>query len=237
MTQSTISEYNTKTEFFDRGNERLVTEVFKKQTKKLDLDIHYRHNMIPFSLLLKYATDERDEVENRCKGEYSRRGEPCSNYGSCWGCPPHSPSLNKYNKDDWKHVLVWCMWIMWDQVSEQIDSNNRYFYLMNSDRTLSPMMWKYGRKLERTLGGKMMCSGRCQVCKKCRAEQNEPCLHPNKRRSSLEALGINVVELSREVLDHEIDWYRSWQGEIETPEYITQVYGILTDNKEPKQKV
>ncbi len=42
-----------------------------------------------------------------------------------------------------------------------------------------------------------MIGGNCQMCPACAAVSDQPCRHPSKARTSLEALGVDVVGLQR----------------------------------------
>jgi len=154
-----------------------------------------------------------------------RHGIVCSNSGTCYSCPPLSPTLEKYNKLNYKNVLVYCFWVDWDF---KINSDNQYFRLINANRTLSPFAWNYGQKLEIVLDGKDIIDGRCHLCIKCNYPNG--CLFPDKRRSSLESLGVDASRLSSEVLKHEIQWYHKKS----IPKYLTVIHSLLTNSDEPK---
>ena len=180
-------------------------QQFEYTTSKLKLNIHFKHNLITVEKLKQYLVPKH-LIDAFCKGEYNQTKLACKNYGNCYSCPPYAPSF------------------------EEIKSKNPFFVLMNAYRTLSPLMYKYGQWLERTIGGKDMIDGRCRLCKPCRLQLGEPCRYPSKRRSSLEALGIHASKLAKEVLNHKIQWYRRVNGKLVIPEYVTVIHGLLTNS-------
>jgi len=209
-------------------NPILYTKHFPYKTKKITFSMHYKHKLITFEELKEFRVENREEGCLHVK--------PCSNYKNCWGCPPYAPLLERYNQKNYKYCLVYCFWLDWDF---SIASDNPYFKLINANRTLSPYATKYGQKLEMLLGGKDMIDGRCPLCPKCYAsfEPKQPCKFPTKRRSSLEAVGLDASLLSERVLEHPIQWYKKVDDKIVEPRYLTCVHGLLTDSKQPKEMV
>lgn len=163
-----------------------------------------------------------------------RHGITCNNFNRCYSCPPLSPTLERYNRENYKNCLVYCFWIEW---RFKIEGNNPYFKLLNANRTLSPYSWNYGHKLESLLGGKLCCDGKCKECKTCNAsyEQKRPCVNPSGMRCSLESLGVDASKLSKDVLHHNIVWYIKEKGKVFIPDYITVINALLTDSNEPKR--
>jgi len=230
--QACLTEFEP-IDFFERGQEQLIEETFVRKTAKFVLNIHYRHLMVSYETLKQYVVSEKAKIA-MCSGQTSRLKKPCANYQNSWSCPPYAPSLDNYNNKKFKYCLLYCTWIDWDELASQIASKNKYFVLINANRTLNPWMWHYGQKLERVLGGKDMIDGRCPLCLRCEAKFGRPCKHPKARRSSLEALGLHATRLCKDFLKHEIQWYRSFRGVIETPKWVTCIHGLLTNSLQPK---
>ncbi|MBI2831600.1 MAG: DUF2284 domain-containing protein [Chloroflexi bacterium] len=44
-----------------------------------------------------------------------------------------------------------------------------------------------------------LIGGSCSLCEPCKATRQEPCAHPDKARTSMEAAGINVLSLLRKL--------------------------------------
>lgn len=216
MKQSTLFGNNIET--FEPGQEQIVETSFPYQTKKILFSMHYKHNLISFERLKTFL------VEDRTLG--CRHGIICNNFNHCYSCPPITQTLEQYNRSGYKNVLVYCFWVDW---GFKINSENQYFRLINANRTLSPFAWNYGQKLETLLEGKDIIDGRCSLCIKCNYPNG--CLYPDKRRSSLESLGVDASRLSKEVLQHEIQWYHKKN----IPKYLTVIHALLTNSNEPKQ--
>ena len=227
MKQQSLYQIETPIEFFERGKEQLIQNDFTYQTKKIKFEMHYKHKLIPLEKLLEF------QVENKEEG--CLHVKPCNNYNRCYSCPPIAPNLNKYNSS-YTHCLIYAFWCDWNFI---LDSSNPYFKLVNANRTLSPLAFKYGQKLERILGGKDMIDGRCPICIKCKAslEPRQPCPYPKQRRSSLEAVGLDASALSEKILNHPISWYLKKDKTITEPKYLTVIHGLLTNSKQPKEMV
>ncbi len=72
------------------------------------------------------------------------------------------------------------------------------------------------RRLERRGADRIwgLIGGNCELCRTCRATEGKPCHHPEKARTSLEAIGIDVVGLLKRLgLDSEFHPDRiTWTG-------------------------
>jgi predicted metal-binding protein len=209
-------------QFYPAGSEELVTGDFTKKTKKMVILMHYRHMLIPFEKLKAYVMDGR---EQRCQ-----HGKPCKDFGRYYSCPPLSPTLERYNTENYRNVLVYCFY----EELTPFHKADRIYRRQNAHRTLSPTARNYAKILEKLLGGKVAFDGSCHKCKPCNATKTprEPCKHYQELRCSLESLGINVVNLCKDVLHHQIFWW----GE-EEPPYLTVCHALLTNSQEPKKMV
>jgi predicted metal-binding protein len=205
----------------------LYSKDFKYDTKKISFSMHYKHKMISVEELKKFLVDD-DTIIKHCTNI-----KPCANFSNAWSCPPVAPSFDKYN-NGYKNCLVYAFWIDWDF---NINSDNPYFKLVNANRTVSPYSWIYAMKLEKILEGKVAVDGRCPICRICMKKLGKPCAYPKKRRSSMEAIGIHATNVAKEVLDHEIQWYRKENGEIITPDYITCIHAFFTNSEQPKEMI
>jgi predicted metal-binding protein len=214
--------------YFDKGSEQIVQKDFVYQTKKIKFNMHYKHNLISVERLNDFLVYDKTEGCKHIK--------QCNNFGRCYSCPPFSLSLEKYNDKGYKNCLIYCFWVDWDFV---IASTNSYFMLINANRTLSPYATNYGNKLESILGGKDMVDGRCGLCIKCNAslDPKQPCVFPTKRRSSLEAVGLDASKIAKAILGHEIYWYKRVGEKVVTPKYLSCIHGLLTDSLEPMEMV
>jgi len=201
---------------------------FQYETPKIKFSMHYKHKLISFEELKKYEVSKEEKI-SACTHVIK-----CANFGNCWSCPPVSTSLDVYNLKKFKNCLVYSFWVDWDF---EINSDNSYFKLINANRTVSPYAYKYGTAIEHIIGGKLMLDGRCPICRICMKKLDKPCLFPQKRRSSLEAVGIHATNLCEQVLDHQIQWYKKENGKQIEPEYITVIHGLLTNLEEEPETI
>ena len=227
MKQQSLYQIENLIQFFPRGKEQLIQHDFTYRTKKITFNMHYRHKLISIERLNEFQVEDK---EKGCK-----HIKPCNNFGKCYSCPPIAKNLSEYNYN-YTHCLIYAFWCDWNF---KLASDNPYFKLVNANRTLSPLAFNYGRKLERMLGGKDMIDGRCPLCIKCKASltPKQPCAFPKERRSSLEAVGLDASLLSEQILEHPISWYLKKQDKIIEPKYLTVIHGLLTNSQQPKEMI
>jgi predicted metal-binding protein len=75
-----------------------------------------------------------------------------------------------------------------------------------------------------------LIGGTCLLCETCGAKTGEPCRHPDKARPSLEAIGIDVLKLLKDLgLDNKFHKDKiTWTGSILIGEKdIGKIKGIL----------
>jgi predicted metal-binding protein len=116
----------------------------------------------------------------------------CGNYGNNYMCPPHIGALNKVKtrlKKFHKCVLF--------QYSQPVDVKNNTQSVTrikvdfhNKILQLEECLKKDGIKDAWGLIG-----GSCTLCGICKARTASPCPYPDKARTSLESLGVDVVAL------------------------------------------
>ena len=116
----------------------------------------------------------------------------CGNYGNNYMCPPHVGSVYeiriRLNKFQQAVLLQYSKAL--DATSDieglrqtKIDFHNKVLQLEDSLRN---------NRLKHVWG---MIGGNCALCEVCKAVTVEPCPYPDKARTSLESLAINVVGL------------------------------------------
>jgi predicted metal-binding protein len=116
----------------------------------------------------------------------------CGNYGNNYTCPPYVGTLEEINVNLRKFRRGLLL-----QYLKVIDVKG------NKEAVLETMIGFHNKVLQieeflRTKGVDPvwgMIGGNCGLCDNCKARSNEPCLHPDKARMSLEAIAVDVVGL------------------------------------------
>jgi predicted metal-binding protein len=136
----------------------------------------------------------------------------CEKYGKSLACPPYAPSPIEFRKivSEYRYALF-----MKFKTHAEGDAELRTYLTKADDRAVPREMkakvesfwaaWNEDMKklrdtvivLEKAASGKGfllaagLVSGSCQVCEKCNVEKGV-CVHPETRRFSEEAVGVNV---------------------------------------------
>jgi predicted metal-binding protein len=128
----------------------------------------------------------QEEVVASCKMNY------CGMYGKTWMCPPGVGELqdlkNKYTS--YKNIFVFTTK---HSIEDSFDIEG-----MGEARLLHQ---SYDELIVKALEGenyKLLGAGGCSICSKCTYPER-PCAFPEKAHPSVEACGINVVELSADL--------------------------------------
>ncbi len=122
------------------------------------------------------------------------RANLCGRYGTCWTCPPGVGPLSELEKKvrRYKRAAVFtCKYELedWYDIEGMADGA----------KTTQELLLRITYELRRdgvdfyALG----CEG-CRICEKC-TYPDKPCRFPDKAIVSVEACGINVVELSADI--------------------------------------
>ncbi len=151
--------------------------------------------------------------------------EGCPNYSKKYSCPPCSPEFFNYLKKQDKLFVV-MMKIDLNQLNKF--SYNEYHKMRIANAVLKPKIDKIFRKLEDKFPSSIMIStGACRLCKPCQLKLKKPCKHPDKRRYSFEALGVDCNKLAKKLFNLELLWYKNKKS----PEYTTVICGLAFKNK------
>ena len=149
----------------------------------------------------------------------------CKNYGRKYSCPPFSPSFESLSSGHGGlFVLIFRCNL------SQIKSTE-YNKLRIANVVMKSRIDKLMRVLEQRFGTKFLSTGSCRLCKPCRAKLNQPCRHPDKRRYSLEAVGIDCNHLSQALFKIPLQWFRNKKS----PEYTCVLCGLLSDEKDAQK--
>jgi predicted metal-binding protein len=116
----------------------------------------------------------------------------CGNYGNNYMCPPYIGSLDeiKVKLREFKHGLLL-------QYSKDIDVKGNREGVLRTKKDFHNMVLQIeeflrARGINQVWG---MMGGNCDLCDVCKAKSSGPCAQPDKARTSLEAIGIDVLGL------------------------------------------
>ncbi|MBS4535448.1 DUF2284 domain-containing protein [Clostridium sp. D2Q-14] len=115
----------------------------------------------------------------------------CGRYNNNFMCPPIIGSVEKYKKTIKSYNDGYL--ILFKDIIE--DSNTYKYY--NSQKRLHEIVLEIENELikEGYIEPLGFIAGECKICKPCKREKGyDECIYPDKARTSLEAVGVNVVK-------------------------------------------
>lgn len=147
---------------------------------------------INLSEIFQYKLIETSEIPFSQAVVDMCKANRCGMYGTCWTCPPGVGELSEIEKKikDYRYALVFtCKCDLEDSFD---------FEGMTAGRKRAQFVLSGITEKLRADGKKFMalgCEG-CDLCDKC-TYPDAPCRFPEKAVPSVEACGINVVELAK----------------------------------------
>ena len=144
----------------------------------------------------------------------------CHSYGHSWACPPEAPYLEEAVSKFNEFFLIYYELDLNEYLANEKDKNPNL-----SEETIKNMLYtgkilrnklekeiytfleNYQEKFEEKL---VLWDGFCRVCfykidNGCTYDSGEPCRYPDKKRYSIEAVGMNVTNTVRN-LNINIEW-------------------------------
>ena len=118
----------------------------------------------------------------------------CGRYGSCWTCPPgvgHWMDLEKQVKSYQKAVVFSCKY----ELEDWFDLEGMDAAALRARQCLKEIMENLRRDGISFLA---LGCGSCNICSEC-TYPDAPCRFPEEAIVSVEACGINVVQLSKDI--------------------------------------
>ncbi|MBI9012187.1 MAG: hypothetical protein JEZ08_08115 [Clostridiales bacterium] len=138
--------------------------------------------------LLKYY--DGNKVENYCKN--------CQNYEKIWSCPPHK--FNTYDYlTQYNEVKLYAVKIIFED--ETLTKEQKLEIFQVERKIFSDELMSLEDETSEAL-----ISGNCYQCDICQRTENKPCILEDKKRYSLEALGLLVGDVTSKLLNLELDW-------------------------------
>lgn len=186
-------------------------EILKIQTPKNNFEIEIYSKFIE----TKEVESNKELFQKMCK-------EGCVNYGRKYSCPPFSPSFTTVS-EGYESLLV----VLFLSTLSQIKSTE-YNKLRIANIVMKSKIDKIMRELEKVNNTKFLSTGSCRLCKPCGAKVGKPCKYPDKKRYSLESLGVDCNNLVKNLFEKELLWFKNKKA----PEYTCVVCGLLCKKEE-----
>lgn len=112
----------------------------------------------------------------------------CAMYGNNWACPPHTGTLESYQSlFDGKECCVVLQTVM--QQEDEFDVET----MMLAEQTHRERIQALAEALSGT-DAVILSAGTCTLCPSCTCPDG-PCVHPEKRLTSMEAAGLLVSDV------------------------------------------
>lgn len=187
--------------------------MLNRTLKNREIEVHCLGKEIDPSQLNLFQN--KDKVSQACQSG-------CPNYGMKWSCPPHSLS---YDSLYYKYVkgLLLCFSV---DMAAYCDISNKYLAIKAANVTIKTLIEKVARSVENEVNGYSLLSGSCRLCKPCNCKVGGKCKNPNKMRYSMEATYLNVDQISKKFLNHELLWYQDKK----LPMHTSVLSLVLTNN-------
>lgn len=132
--------------------------------------------------ILKFRT----EVADACRSNY------CGMYGRTWTCPPGVGEYTELEREIKSYPRFFVFTTKHD-IEDSFDIDG-----MAEGKRAHKLLETRVRKAIECLPHRALGAGGCDRCKTC-TYPNAPCRFPNEAIPSIEACGINVVELASDV--------------------------------------
>lgn len=151
--------------------------------------------------------------------------EQCPSFGKVWSCPPFDFDARTVS-DGFKTVTLMATTIEFDEQTRAACKTAEH--ALATSREAMEQVWKallprlY--EMERETLGSRCFSFRCSLCPEgCSRPEGKPCRHPDKMRYSLESVGFDIVAMTHELLDIDLEW--SNDGNL--PKHLTLVTALF----------
>ena len=149
----------------------------------------------------------------------------CPDYNKRWSCPPYDFSVEAYWKR-FSRILLYEEKVLITpnrQVEvysqEEINAISRSILAPTKRRVTDYLLVLEGQNP----GSRALFAGNCELCGSCTKEKSIPCIHPDKMRYSIEALGGNVSLAAQIYFDDTVLWAK--EGHL--PKYLLLIGGLL----------
>lgn len=144
--------------------------------------------------IFQYRLIESSEIPFSQAVVEACKANKCGRYGTCWTCPPGVGELGEPEKKikGFKNAAVFtCKY----ELDDCFDFDGMVYGQQKTKQILLEVVDKLNSDGEKFLA--LGCEG-CGICEKC-TYPDSPCRFPEKAIVSVEACGINVVELAKKI--------------------------------------
>ena len=189
----------------------VIMKSFKVKTNQNKFIVEYSY---------KFAKKEEIKTNKTLFSEMCKQG--CKNYNKKYCCPPVAPGFESLAKNyDGLFVMLFLCRL------NQIKSTE-YNKLRIANSVMKSKVERLMRDLRERFNLSYFGTGSCRLCRPCRYELGEPCRYPNKKRYSLEAVGINCNKLILDLFKIPLLWYKNKKS----PAYTCVVCGLVCNEKD-----
>jgi predicted metal-binding protein len=118
----------------------------------------------------------------------------CGFYGACWMCPPDVGEIDALiaRAKSYENALVF-------QTVQEIADSFDIEGMQHAARAHNRLISRIRRAAEKDgISCWLLGAGACGGCKTCAKQSGEPCRHPGRAVVSLEAAGVDVVDLAKQ---------------------------------------
>ncbi len=144
----------------------------------------------------------------------------CPSYGHSWACPPEAPYLEEEVSRYQKFFLVYIRFNLRAYIQKikakhpkrsEITIRNKFFMKnLLRDKLEQEICRFFEKKQSLTEDKFVLWDGFCRVCynrddKGCTYDSGDPCRYPDKKRFSMEAVGIDVTKTVKN-LNFNLEW-------------------------------
>lgn len=148
----------------------------------------------------------------------------CRCHDNNWTCPPFDEQQTKIWTKYEKIKLILLKFNFTKQARQKQYNEEEImeyaFELHHGEKTkIEPELRQY----EKQLNGHYLTCGPCVNCKTCQKINNKPCIMPQKRKYAMEALGADIINITKDYFNIEMQWIK----ENKLPEYIIMMVGVL----------
>ena len=182
-------------------------------------------NIYPLEIGYANVSSRSVPVAKKVTVEACRNG--CKLYGRNGGCPPFSPNFSKIRRS---HFLALYAKILTKHYPPKVLNGHYYTRWVFVETFMTSLTNRIGKNLASTLDAYFLSSGNCHSCRpmRCAVKDGKPCRKPDARTYSLEATGVLVTELMKNLFDTELQWWRPKEPDY-IPKYMMKVIGLTRE--------